>query len=144
MAKRKNELPWTDGEIITHYRQAANPYVIIGVLADLNDVSKERIRAILKRAGIDPPTKRTKKKQSFKRNHYILVAEDETRYTTGELARKTGHAQSNIWNKAHAKEEITLDGVRYRVIKITEGSTKDGWNYKVRAGNKEPREAVTD
>ena len=110
MAKRKNELPWTDGEIITHYRQAANPYVIIGVLADLNDVSKERIRAVLRRAGIDPPTKRTKKKQSFKRNHYILVAEDGTRYTTGELARKTGHAQSNIWNKAHAKEEITLDG----------------------------------
>lgn len=144
MAKRKNELPWTDGEIITHYRQAANPYVIIGVLADLNAVSKECIRAILRRAGIDPPTKRTKKKQSFKRNHYILVAEDGTRYTTGELARKTGHAQSNIWNKAHAKEEITLDGVRYRVIKIAEGSAKDGWNYKVRAGNKDPREAVKD
>ena len=84
----KNELPWTDGEIIAHYRQAANQYAIIGILADLNDVSRERICTVLKRNGITPPTKRTKKKQSFKRNHYILVAEDGTRYTTGELDGK--------------------------------------------------------
>ena len=123
---KRSEMAWTDEEIVTHYRQAANQYAIIGILADLNDVSRERICTVLKRNGITPPTKRTKKKRKFKRNDYFLVTEDGTRYTTGELARKTGHAQSNIWNKAHAKEEITLDGVVYRVIKIEKGSIKDG------------------
>ena len=57
MAKRKNELPWTDGEIITHYRQAANPYVIIGVLADLNACTQAQICGVLKRAGLKLPVK---------------------------------------------------------------------------------------
>lgn len=126
MAKTAAVPAWTDEEIILHYRQAADKHGIIEILADLNAVSKERIRAILKRGGINPPTKRTKKKSVYKANHYYYEASDGVRYTTGQLARKTGHAQSYIWNRAHASTEVTIDGEVYRVIKIAKGSTKGG------------------
>ena len=144
MAKRKSELPWTDSEIVQHYNQAANPYLIIGILAELNDVSREHILAILKRAGIDPPAKRTKKKKLFRRNYFILVAEDGTRYTSGQLAKKTNHAKSYIWGLAHASTEVTIDGEVYKVVNAAKEDIKNGWNYKVGAGNKEPGEAVED
>ena len=45
--------PWmSDGDIVMMYRQAKNPNAEIGVLADLNCVSKEAIREILSRHGV--------------------------------------------------------------------------------------------
>lgn len=41
----------SDGEIITFYRQAADPRKQIGILAELNATTKETITWILKRAG---------------------------------------------------------------------------------------------
>ena len=122
----KNELPWTDGEIIAHYRQAANPYVIIGILADLNDVSRECIRAILRRGGINPPTKRTRKKYPYKANHYTLISPDGTRYTVSQMARMTGYGYTTIWTHAREKDVVEVDGVAYRVERILKGSLKDG------------------
>lgn len=123
---KKSEMAWTDEEIVTHYRQAANQYAIIGILADLNDVSRERICTVLKRNGITPPTKRTKRKGVYKGNHYYYIAPDGAKYSTGQLAKKTNHAQSYIWNRGHASTEVTINGEVYKVIKIAKGSIKDG------------------
>ena len=122
----KNELPWTDGEIIAHYRQAANKYSIIGILADLNTVSRERICAILKRGGINPPTKRTKKKYPYKANHYTLISPDGVRYTVSQMSQMTGRGYTTIWTYAREKDAVEIDGVVYRVERILRGSLKDG------------------
>ncbi|MCM1230767.1 MAG: hypothetical protein NC489_11590 [Ruminococcus flavefaciens] len=42
----------SDGEIITFYRQAADPKKQIGILAELNATTKETITWILRRAGV--------------------------------------------------------------------------------------------
>ena len=85
-----NTLVWSVEEIVMHYRQAADKYTIIGILADLNNVDRAKIRSVLKTAGITPPGKRTKKQQPFLRNHYYLVSADGGDTRRASLPEKRG------------------------------------------------------
>lgn len=51
----------TDGEIVASYRQAAHPRKQIQILAELNNCGPDKIKAIIKEAGISLEPNRKKK-----------------------------------------------------------------------------------
>ena len=57
-AKKDQPLQMAEADIVASYRQAANPGGQIGILADLNLCSKERILEILRAAGEELPAKK--------------------------------------------------------------------------------------
>lgn len=57
-AKKEQPLQMAEADIVASYRQAANPDAQIGILADLNLCSKDRILAILQGAGVELPAKK--------------------------------------------------------------------------------------
>lgn len=56
--KKEQPLQMAEADIVASYRQAANPSGQIGILADLNLCSKERILDILRGSGVELPAKK--------------------------------------------------------------------------------------
>jgi len=52
----RGRLPWSDEEIVISYRDAANREAQIGILAELNACTTDRIESILRAAGYDLKT----------------------------------------------------------------------------------------
>ena len=107
---------WSSEEIVEHYNRAADKYGIIEILADLNACSKERIRAILKKEGIDAPTAPVGKEKRKPKLLYALVSGGKT-YTIQDICDRTNRSYSYVQRRAIKSEWIEIDGVRYQVTR---------------------------
>lgn len=92
----------TAEEICRNYRQAANKSAQVGILADINVTTKDRIRKILEERGI------TVKKSNYKgRPSKIWTQGREKKleffirkgFTQGEIAKELGISRSTLYKK---------------------------------------------
>jgi hypothetical protein len=107
---------WSSEEIVEHYNRAADKYRIIEILADLNACSKERIRAVLKKAGIDAPTKPVAKPER-KRAWLYLLESGGKMYKIRDIVDRTSYSYSYVQRRALKSEWIEIGGVKYRVVR---------------------------
>lgn len=122
MAKKEKEIPaWESDEIITHYKQAADKYRIIGILAELNGVSAARIKSILREAGIEPakkvPKRRVKNNDGFCNGHTVLLEREGVRYSMLQVAKMHHRGYSFVQRKCVGDvRECEIDGAKYTVL----------------------------
>lgn len=119
-------LAWTEEEIVRHYNEAKDKTDMIGILADLNNVSTAQIKEVLKRAGIKLP-KRTpvnKPAKTVNTGHvtprvFYALEHDGRRYSIDEVQRICGRSRGYVVNRIKDTETSVIGGVEYNVIRYT-------------------------
>ena len=109
---------WTDEEIMCHYKGAKDPFEMIKIIAQLNDVPEERIREVLRWHGEELP----EKKKTVYRDTQMrvrLVSEDGRELTVPQAARINGHLNSTVYGAIRGKEIYAVGGVPYRVVRYS-------------------------
>lgn len=83
------KLQMEDGEILQMYRQAADRRAQIEILAQLNAVTKEEIRAVLRGCGEDVPEEPKAKRPGRPRKDPVPVPEETPEEAPAEKPKKT-------------------------------------------------------
>ena len=91
MTENIRELPMTPGEIVTSYKQAANPKEQIKILADLNAATTDEIMEVLNFCGVEVPSRRTVSNWSKAEETLLrdLAAEGKTAEQVAEMLGRT-------------------------------------------------------
>ena len=120
--KKGTSLAWTEEEIVRQYREAKDQRAMIGILADLNNVSVSRIKAILRAAGVVLPKaqpKAKRKKEYSPPAVFFALEHDGRRYSIDDLTRSTGRSRTYIRSRIEGVDVATISGVEYKIIKYT-------------------------
>lgn len=115
-------LAWTTEEIVRHYRGAKDREAMIGILADLNNVSIARIKSVLRSAGEVLPQKEPKvkrKKEYVPPAVFYHLEHDGVRYSIEEVARRVGRSRTYVLHRMENTDVAVIGGVEYRVIQYT-------------------------
>ena len=126
----RNNLPWTDDEIVTSYLQAANQKKQISVLADLNACKDADIRDVLTRAGIrikKQKSDKTKKllahyearaKAGFTHGIKIMLVLNGVRYTMREVAAMHKCSYNCVREHCIGTDVCVLGDTSYQVVRF--------------------------
>ena len=113
MSEGTKRLPWSDEEIIRHYRAAKDPAEMIMILAELNGTTAHRIREVLAGVGINPTQSRPNERQTA---HLKTVLSDQNgQYAFHEVARMHGLTVCTLRRRVKNKKKLVLDGHVYQV-----------------------------
>lgn len=113
MSEGTKRLPWSDEEIVRHYRAAKDPAEMIMILAELNGTTAHRIREVLSGVGINPPQSRPTKRQTA---HLKTVLADENgQYAFRKVERMHGLTVGTLRHRVEHKKKLVLDGHVYQV-----------------------------
>lgn len=93
----ERELPMSDADIIREYRESKDQYAQITILADLNITTRDRIKQILKDAGISPtrPAPLPKTVWTDAQRRAIYEMQDAGMNST-EIARRIGSSATSV------------------------------------------------
>lgn len=95
-----SKLAMREDEIAAFYRQAAKPKKQIGILAELNDVSVDEIRKILRRRGLLAKEKRQKAAGRGSGAPYVWTEEKEKELVQMLQAGMTNEEAAQILKKS--------------------------------------------
>ena len=102
MTEDRRKLPMTPGEIVSNYRQAADPKNQIKILADLNVCTPREIEEVLRAEGIDLPATRMAKWTVQEEDQLRrLAAEGKSASEIAKLVGRTHKAVEQKLSKLH-------------------------------------------
>lgn len=102
MTEDRRKLPMTPGEIVSNYRQAADPKNQIKILADLNVCTPREIEEVLRAEGVDLPATRMVKWTVQEEDQLRrLAAEGKSASEIAKLVGRTHKAVEQKLSKLH-------------------------------------------
>lgn len=109
----KTELPWSEAEIVRHYRTAKDPAEMIMILAELNGTTTHRICEVLTAAGVEPvPIKPTRRQTAHLK---VVLVDQSGQYTFRDVARMHGLSSDALRHRVGNNKQLVLDGRAYQV-----------------------------
>lgn len=141
-------LPWSEDEIIRHYRTAKDKAAIIPILADLNAVPQSRIRQVLRRHGIktdtecrisrryetvreEKPLARKKETKPRRPKVYIVLEHDGTAYSVEDIARRIGRSVTYVKARIKDVDAVTFGGVEYKITRYEKWGKNCGYQNEM-------------
>lgn len=110
------KLQMTASEILQMYRQAADRKAQIEILAQLNAVTKDEIRAVLRSCGEDVPEEPKKKPGRPRKDPVPVVEETPEEEGTGEAAEERPKGRQK-----RAAEPMSAGALAEILARVTEG-----------------------
>lgn len=144
-------LAWTEEEIVQHYREAKDQRAMIGILADLNNVSCDKIRKVLKKHGVKtgadvkpkkkrkaaPPAEPIKERKTACQKVYIKLVSGGVSYSVEQIQRRIGRSATYIKTRIKGNDRVVLGGVEYQIMRYEKWS-KHGCIGKIETGTEKP------
>ncbi len=130
-------LAWTEEEIVRHYRSAKDPKAMIGILADLNNVSELKIKQVLRKHGISVKQKTAEEKKPHKRKKetkkrapkvYIKLVSDGVSYSIYDVERRIKRSTTYIKTRIADNDTVVLGGIEYQVLRFERRCKKEYYN----------------
>lgn len=146
--KKGTSLAWTEEEIVQHYREAKDQRAMIGILADLNNVSCDKIRKVLKKHGIKtgadvkpkkkkkaaPPAEPTKERKTACQKVYIKLVSGGVSYSVEQVQRRIGRSATYVKNKIRDHDRVVLGGVEYQILRYERWGKNIGCVGEIKTG----------
>ena len=139
MSKDEKPLPWTDEEIVRHYRTAKDKAAIIPILADLNAVSPSRIRQVLRRNGVKAEAvsreeQRERVRKPYQQKVFTLLEHDGVEYTIADIMQRIKRSQTYVTRRLEGVDTVTFDGVEYKILRYKKWGKVCGCSGKIETG----------
>lgn len=148
MGDEEKPLPWTDEEIVMHYRAAKDKAAIIPILADLNAVTPARIKRVLGRNGIktdaehraqgkyqtvrdEKPIVRKKETKPRKPKVFIVLEHGGVDYSVDDIVRRIGRSPTYIKARLVNVDAVTFGGIEYRITRYEKWGKNRGHQNEV-------------
>lgn len=154
MGDEEKPLPWTDEEIVMHYRAAKDKAAIIPILADLNAATSARIKRVLGRNGIktdaehrangkyqtvrdEKPIERKKETKPRKPKVFIVLEHGGVDYSVDDIVRLIGRSPTYIKARLVNVDAVTFGGAEYKIIRYEKWGKNRGLSGKITTGTEE-------
>ncbi len=148
---KAEQLPWSEDEIVRHYKTAKDKEGIIPILAQLNAVESSKIVRILKRHGVKvygevKEIERETKVKTCRRNKgtkprkprvYIVLEHDGVAYSVEDVTRRIRRSVTYVKARLENVDAVTLGGVEYKIIRYKRWGKNRGLSGKITSGVKE-------
>lgn len=133
-------LPWTDDEIVRHYRTAKDKAAIIPILADLNAVTPSRIRQVLRRNGVKAEAvsreeQRERIRKPYQQKVFTVLEHDGVEYSIADIMQRIKRSQIYVTRRLEGVDTVTFDGVEYKISRYTKWGKVCGCSGKIETGN---------